>query len=137
MNAIATRHLTRRFGDVEAVVRTPPSAPTSTGCPQRRCPPRSKRSYTSRCCYYLDEPTAGLGVTVMISARVDTFQEAYQLGGVVVMPLVALVIAQVSGVLEPNVALVPALGLVLWIANLILLQIGFRLFDRNRLAVEL
>jgi ABC-type transport system involved in multi-copper enzyme maturation permease subunit len=79
----------------------------------------------------------GLGVTVLISARVATFQEAYQLGGVVVVPIVALMIAQVAGVLVLSAGLVLVLGLALWIIDLVVLLIGFRLFDRNRLAAEL
>ncbi len=41
----------------------------------------------------------GLGVTVLVSARVSSFQEAFQLDGIIVLPILALVIGQVAGVM--------------------------------------
>lgn len=80
---------------------------------------------------------AGLGATVLISARVGTFQEAYQLGGVVVVPIVALVIAQAAGVLVLDVRLLTLLGAVVWLLDAVLLVVAFRGFSRERLAGEL
>jgi ABC-type Na+ efflux pump permease subunit len=54
----------------------------------------------------------GLGITVLISSRVKTFQEAYQLRSIVVLPIVALVIGQAAGVLYLSTALTFALGAV-------------------------
>jgi ABC-2 type transport system permease protein len=42
---------------------------------------------------------AALGVVVLVSARTDTFQEAFQIGGVVVIPVVGLIVAQATGAL--------------------------------------
>lgn len=80
---------------------------------------------------------AGLGATVLISARVGTFQEAYQLGGVVVVPIVALVVAQAAGVLVLDVRLLTLLGAVVWLLDAVLLAVAFRGFSRERLAGEL
>jgi len=79
----------------------------------------------------------GLGATVLVSARVSTFQEAYQLGGVVVLPVVALVVAQAVGVIYLSVWLVAGLGLVLWLAAAALLWAGARRFRRAEMIARL
>jgi ABC-type Na+ efflux pump permease subunit len=79
----------------------------------------------------------GLGATVLISARAKGFQDAYQLGVIVVLPILFLAIAQTSGLIYFSVGLVTLLGLVLWIADALLLWFGGRTFRRNRLAVRL
>ena len=78
---------------------------------------------------------AGLGLTliVLISARVKTFQEASQISGIVVVPLVGLVIAQVTGLLLFDVALLVGLGCVLWLLTLLLMRFAVRRFRRDRL----
>jgi ABC-2 type transport system permease protein len=42
---------------------------------------------------------AALGAVVLVSARTNTFQEAFQIGGVVVLPVVGLIVAQATGLL--------------------------------------
>ncbi len=76
---------------------------------------------------------AGLGATVLVSARVNTFQEAYQIGGVVVLPIVVLLLGQATGVLVFSVALVVVLGAVFWAAAAVLLYFGARRFSRDEL----
>jgi len=80
---------------------------------------------------------AGLGATVLISARVATFQEAYQLGGVVVIPIVALVIAQAAGVVVLDARLLTLVGALIWLLDGVLLVVAFRGFSRERLAARL
>lgn len=80
---------------------------------------------------------AGLATTVLISARVRTFQEAYQLGGVVVVPIVGLVIAQAAGVLVLDARLLLLLGAAVWIIDAVLLTLGRRSFRRDVLARHL
>lgn len=41
----------------------------------------------------------GLGTMALVSSKVRTFQEGYQLGGAVVLPILLLVVEQVTGVL--------------------------------------
>ena len=43
--------------------------------------------------------TLGLGVMVRVSARARTSQEANQLGGAVILPLIVLAVGQSSGLL--------------------------------------
>jgi ABC-2 type transport system permease protein len=79
----------------------------------------------------------GLGVTVIISARVQSFQEAYQMGGIVVLPILALVIAQATGVMYFSVGLVALLGVVLWTVALTLLWWGSQRFRREEMVARL
>jgi ABC-type Na+ efflux pump permease subunit len=79
----------------------------------------------------------GLGVTVLISARAKTFQEAYQLGGVVVLPIILLVVGQATGVAVFSTLLVVLLGLAFWLTNAGLLSIGGRMFRRDEIATRL
>ena len=79
----------------------------------------------------------GLGVTVLISARAQGFQEAYQMGAIVVLPILLLVIGQATGVMYFNSGLVLLLGLVLWAIDVALLWFGGRSFRRSELAARL
>lgn len=79
----------------------------------------------------------GLGLTVLISTRVTTFQEAYQLGGIVVLPIVGLMIAQFAGVLYFSAWLVAALGAFVWLIDAVILWFGVQTFDRDALLARL
>jgi ABC-2 type transport system permease protein len=78
----------------------------------------------------------GLGVMVLVSARAQGFQDAYQLGSVVVVPVLLLVFGQISGVMYFSVTLVLVLGLVIWLLNSLLVWLGSRSFRRERLLVS-
>jgi ABC-2 type transport system permease protein len=75
----------------------------------------------------------GLGATVLVSARVSTFQEAYQIGGLVVVPLVLLVVGQAAGVVFLSTALVAVIGVVFWALAAVLIALGLRTFRRGEL----
>lgn len=75
----------------------------------------------------------GLGAMVLVSSRVKTFQEATQLGGMVVIPLVLLIISQFAGVVYLSLTVVLVLGLVLWLINIGILWFGASTFKRSRL----
>ena len=79
----------------------------------------------------------GLGVTVLVSARAQGFQEAYQLGAVVVVPILLLVIGQATGLMYFSTWLVVLLGLVFWVADLLILWYGGRTFRRQQLATQM
>lgn len=79
----------------------------------------------------------GLGATVLVSARVSTFQEAYQLGGVVVLPIVLLMVGQATGVVVLSTAVVAVVGAVVWLLAAGLLALGLRSFRRGRLMARL
>jgi ABC-2 type transport system permease protein len=75
----------------------------------------------------------GLGATVLVSARVSTFQEAYQIGGVVVLPLVLLVVGQAAGVVFLSTGFVAVVGVLFWALAAALLAVGMRTFRRGEL----
>ena len=74
-----------------------------------------------------------ISVLVVVSARVRGFQEAYQLGGVIVLPVVALVVAQLAGLLVLDVWLAAALGAIVWAIAGSVLLVASRGFRRERL----
>jgi ABC-type Na+ efflux pump permease subunit len=78
-------------------------------------------------------PGLGLGVMVMVSARAQGFQDANQIGGLVVLPVLLLIVGQVSGVMYFSVTLVFLLGLVVWLLDGLLIWWGSRSFRRSRM----
>jgi len=79
----------------------------------------------------------GLGTMVLVSSRVSGFQEANQIGGVIVLPIVALVIGQASGVMYFSTRMVLLLGLACWILVGILLWFGAETFERERMVTSI
>jgi ABC-2 type transport system permease protein len=79
----------------------------------------------------------GLSATVLISSRAKGFQDAYQLGVIVVLPVLLLAVAQMSGAVFLDVRLVALLGLILWALDVALLGLGARTFRREVLALRL
>lgn len=78
-----------------------------------------------------------LGVSVLVSVRVSSFQEAYQMGAIVVVLVVALMIGQLAGVLVFSPGLVAAMGAVLWAVDAVLLWVGGRSFQRGQVLARL
>ncbi len=79
----------------------------------------------------------GLGAMILISSKVSTFQDAYQLGALVVLPVLLLVFGQVAGVLYLNVLAVMLTGLVLWAVDAAILWFGVRTFRRSEIIARL
>lgn len=79
----------------------------------------------------------GLGVMVRVSTRVNTTQEAQQLGGAVVLPLVMVAVGQTTGLLLAGPLVGVATGAVLWAIAGILNARGARAFTRDRMATRL
>jgi ABC-2 type transport system permease protein len=77
-----------------------------------------------------------IGVLVQVSARVRGFQEAYQAGGLVVLPLVLLLLGQLSGVLYLDAIAGIVLAAIVWIVAAVALAFGYRSFRRERLLVQ-
>jgi len=78
-----------------------------------------------------------LGVTILVSARVDTVQEAFQIAGVVVLPVVALVVSQAVGLLALSPILLLVAGAVCWLVAAGVLRAGSRALSRERLGQRL
>lgn len=79
----------------------------------------------------------GVSATVMISARVKTFMEAYQLTGSLVVIVLALVVGQATGVLYLGVGMVFFIGTLIWILDVVLIYFGLRIFNRSSLIAKL
>jgi ABC-2 type transport system permease protein len=76
----------------------------------------------------------GMGVMVRVSARARTAQEANQLGGAVILPLIFLAVGQSSGLLFLTVPAAVAVGAAVWALALWLISRGARRFTRDRVA---
>ena len=83
---------------------------------------------------FLLGPAVGLASVVagvIVSARVNDPRAAQQIGGVVIVPIIALVIAQASGTVLVGLSGYVLLSLAVLIVALVGLRIGVRLFDRE------
>jgi ABC-2 type transport system permease protein len=76
----------------------------------------------------------GLGVMVRVSARARTAQEANQLGGAVIFPLIFMAMGQATGLLLVDLPVAVAVGAGLWVVALSLTARGAQRFTRDRLA---
>jgi len=76
----------------------------------------------------------GLGVMVRVSARAKSTQEANQLGGAVILPLIFLAVGQSTGLLLVTLPLALGAGAVVWVIALVLATGGARRFTRDRMA---
>jgi ABC-type Na+ efflux pump permease subunit len=81
--------------------------------------------------------TLGLGVMVRVSARAGTSQEANQLGGAVILPLIVLAVGQSTGLLLVDLPIAFLIGAVIWAVAIWLVVRGARKFTRNVLATGL
>ncbi|MET0727972.1 MAG: ABC transporter permease subunit [Acidimicrobiales bacterium] len=80
--------------------------------------------------------TLGLAVMVRVSARTKTSQEANQLGGAVILPLIFLSVGQSSGLLLVSLPVAIAIGAVIWVVALWLVRGGAKRFTRDELAAR-
>ena len=89
--------------------------------------------------FWLAPAAAAVGVsaTVLVSSRVTTTQEAYQGGGFLVLPIVALMFGQMSGVMFLSPLVVAIVGLIVWVVAGILLFIGVGTFQRQEMMAKL
>ncbi len=75
----------------------------------------------------------GVGVMVVASARAQGFQDANQMAGLVVLPIVALFYAQMAGAIFLNIGIMLLMGLIVWLITGVFILLGSRSFHRNRL----
>lgn len=80
---------------------------------------------------------AGLGTTVLISSKARSFMQAQQVSGLLVLPVVFLMIGQVSGLLFLGVPLILGIGLLAWLLGLWLIWIGAKTFSRGELITRI
>jgi hypothetical protein len=79
----------------------------------------------------------GLGVMVRVSVRARTSQEANQLGGAVILPLIFLVVGQSTGLLLVAMPIAIAIGGVLWLIAIWLCARGAKRFTRDQLSARM
>ena len=80
--------------------------------------------------------TLGLAVMVRVSARARTSQEANQLGGAVILPLIFLAVGQSSGLLLAPVPVAIGAGGLIWLIAGLLVRGGAKRFTRDQLAAK-
>jgi ABC-type Na+ efflux pump permease subunit len=78
----------------------------------------------------------GLGVMVRVSARTRTTQEANQLGGAVILPLIFLAVGQSTGLLLVDLPVALAIGAAVWLVAIALVARGASRFTRDRIASQ-
>jgi ABC-2 type transport system permease protein len=81
--------------------------------------------------------TLGMAVTVLISAKVHTFMEAYQMSTSLAVLVLMMVIGQITGILYLSVGMAFAVGLALWVVDTVLIWLGIRNFRRETLLASL
>jgi ABC-type Na+ efflux pump permease subunit len=79
----------------------------------------------------------GLAVMVRVSARARTSQEANQLGGAVILPLIFLAVGQASGLLLVDLAIAVLIGALVWSVAVWLCVRGAQRFTRDQLATRM
>ncbi|CAH0344503.1 ABC transporter permease subunit [Bacillus sp. CECT 9360] len=72
-------------------------------------------------------------LNVLVSAKVKSFQEAQQFGGIMILPVVGVIISQVSGLFFLSPSVLFLIGAGLFLGNAILLKIITRFNQRNSL----
>jgi ABC-type Na+ efflux pump permease subunit len=72
-------------------------------------------------------------LNIFVSAKVKTFQEAQQFGGIMVLPVIGLIVSQSTGLFFLSPFLLLIIGLVLFLLNLLLLKIMTKFNQRNTL----
>lgn len=77
-----------------------------------------------------------LGTMIIVSQRVSSFQEAYQLGAMVVLPVLLLLYAQAAGVMFLSVQVVLLVGLIFWLIDMGLFWYGVKTFQRAELIAK-
>ncbi len=78
----------------------------------------------------------GLGVMVRVSARARTAQEANQLGGAVILPLIFLAVGQATGLLLVRLEIAVGIGAVVWLLAGGLIWRGAARFTRDRVVAQ-
>jgi ABC-type transport system involved in multi-copper enzyme maturation permease subunit len=80
---------------------------------------------------------AGIGLTVMISARVKGFREAQQISSILLFPILMLVLGQISGAIFVGPTVVAVLIAAFIIVDLIVFYVGLRSFKREEILPKL
>ena len=74
---------------------------------------------------------AALQLAVCVSSRVNDARSAQQIGALIILPLTALLVAQLMGSVELTGSVLMLVTTLLVIVNAVLMRIGITLFDRE------
>jgi ABC-type Na+ efflux pump permease subunit len=80
---------------------------------------------------------ASIGLTVTVSARVKGFREAQQISVVLIIPVIALMLGQLSGVMIIGPITVAVVAVFLAAIDVAILYMGVRLFNREEILPRL
>lgn len=88
--------------------------------------------------FWVSPAAAGFGLTTMVvvSGKAQGFQDAYQMGSAVVIPVLLLLFGQIAGVMYFSIYTVLLLGFVFWLIDIALVSFGIRIFRRGRLIAK-
>ncbi|MCW4013566.1 MAG: ABC transporter permease subunit [Candidatus Bathyarchaeota archaeon] len=75
----------------------------------------------------------GVGVSVIVSSRVKGFREAQQLSAILVIPVLALLFGQASGLLMLGSIVMIELAAVIAVIDILVFRVGTRLFQRENI----
>ena len=78
----------------------------------------------------------GVGVTVLISSRVQTFMGAYQTSSSMVVLVLGLMIGQIAGVIYLSTWVGLLVGFIIWLAAGVLIFLSIQQFNRKRLLLQ-
>jgi ABC-2 type transport system permease protein len=79
----------------------------------------------------------GLGIMTVVSSRVSSLQAAHQVGSLLVLPVLLLLIAQITGTILIDVRFTLVSGGIVWMVAGLLIRTGARSLRREQLAVRL
>lgn len=79
----------------------------------------------------------GLGIMTMVSSRVRSLQAAHQVGSLLVLPVILLLIAQISGMIFIDARFAVLMGGVIWLTAALLVRFAGQHLRREQLAVRL
>jgi ABC-2 type transport system permease protein len=74
---------------------------------------------------------AALQLAVCVSSRVNDARSAQQIGALIIVPLAAMLLGLLTGSIQLTPQLIAAIALGLVVANVILIRVGVRLFERE------
>jgi ABC-type Na+ efflux pump permease subunit len=80
---------------------------------------------------------ASIGLTVMISAKVKGFREAQQISAILLIPILAMVFAQITGAIIFGALMVSALLGIFAIVDVIVFKLAMKVFKREEILSKL
>lgn len=79
----------------------------------------------------------GLGIMTMVSSRVQSLQAAHQAGSLLVLPVILLLIAQITGAIFIDARFALLMGALIWLCSAVLVRFAGRHLHRETLTVRL